>query len=101
VYFGIQLAQCQRYYAQFSVASFRGYNASAGNALSSQLRNLQTMRAGPTGAIVTQPTSTANITGNVSVGETTQDYFTISFTGTAAGQSFYSTTVVSLAAEVS
>ena len=99
--YATQLSMCQRYYAQFSVASFRGYNASAGNALSSQLRNLQTMRAGPTGAIVTQPTSTANITGSVSVGETTTDYFTVSFTGTAAGQSFYSTTVVSLAAEVS
>ena len=99
--YGTQLALCQRYYAQFTIASFRGYNVSASNVLSSQLRNLQTMRATPTGAIVTQPTSTSNITGSVAVGETTLDYFTVSFTGTAAGQSFYSTTVVSLAAEVS
>jgi hypothetical protein len=99
--YSTQLAQCQRYYSQLTVPSFRGYNVSASNVLSSQLRNLQTMLASPTGAIVTQPTSTSNITGNVSVGETNPDYFTVSFTGTAAGQSFYSATVVSLAAEVS
>jgi hypothetical protein len=95
-----QLAQCQRYYAQFTISSFRGYNVSASNILNSQFRSPQTMRASPTGVIVTQPTSTANITGNISILDNTADYFSVGFTGTAAGQSFYNSAVVSLAAEL-
>jgi hypothetical protein len=95
-----QLAQCQRYYAQFTISSFRGYNVSASNILNSQFRSPQTMRASPTGAIVTQPTSTVNITGNISILDNTADYFSVGFTGTAAGQSFYNSAVVSLAAEL-
>jgi len=86
-----ELAMCQRYYQKFTPTSFRGYNVSAGNALSSQIKNATTMRSSPTGSVITAPTSTANITaGTFSFADTSPDFNTIFFTGAAAGQSYYS-----------
>ena len=45
--YGTELALCQRYYWKFTIPSFRGYNVSGGNFLSSQLKNSTTMRAAP------------------------------------------------------
>ena len=89
--YGTELAMCQRYYQKFTPTSFRGYNVGAGNLLSSQIKNATTMRSSPTGSVITAPTATANITaGTFSFAETSPDFNTISFTGAAAGQSYYS-----------
>jgi len=89
--YGRELIMCQRYYWKFTIPAFRGYNASNGNYLSSQLKTPVTMRASPAGTILTNPATTANISaGSIGFADTNPDFFAIGFTGTATAQCFYS-----------
>ena len=88
--YGRELMMCQRYAASVLVSSFRGYNVSGGNSLSVIVRNPQTMRASPTVSITVQPSGTSNITGSLSIADTTPDNTAVVFTGSAAGQSYFS-----------
>lgn len=87
---GLETFMCMRYYLKTIIPTFRGYNVSASNVLSSQLSLSVPMRSAPTGAIVTQPSATSNITGSIALTVESNTYFIVYFTGTAAGQSYYS-----------